>query len=186
MRRKPYQIILLDEFEKAHRDVSNLLLQVLLTDVSCNFDVFTKVFDEGRLTDSQGKLVDFKNTVIILTSNIGSHALYDATSTERSLTHKDDAMQLIKSHFSPEFLNRLDDVIVFNRLTLDNTKAICKIQLQRLSKLLESKKMGIRITPDAEEYLAKKGFSGQLGARPLKRLIQKEIMDPLATMILEV
>ena len=130
--------------------------------------------------------MDFKNTVIILTSNIGSHALYDSTTADRSSTYKEDAIQLIKSYFSPEFLNRLDDVVVFNRLSLEDTKAICKIQLQRLSKLLDSRNLSMVITADAEDYLATKGFSAQLGARPLKRLIQKEIMDPLATMILEV
>nr|QFG07010.1 ATP chaperone [Kremastochrysopsis austriaca] len=171
VRRKPYQIILLDEFEKAHRDVSNLLLQV---------------FDEGRLTDSQGKLVDFKNTVIILTSNIGSHALYDdSTSAESGGNSHKDAIQLVKAHFSPEFVNRLDDVVVFNRLSLEDTKSICQIQLDKLSELLSSKNLSINISSTANEYLAKKGFSAQLGARPLKRLIQKEIMDPLATMILE-
>lgn len=130
--------------------------------------------------------MDFKNTVIILTSNIGSHALYDASTPDRSSTYKEDAMQLIKSYFSPEFLNRLDDVIVFNRLSLEDTKTICKIQLRRLSKLLQSRNLVMEITADAEDYLATKGFSAHLGARPLKRLIQKEIMDPLATMILEV
>lgn len=151
--------------------MSNLLLQV---------------FDEGRLTDSQGKLVDFKNTVIILTSNIGSHALYDNEAIDTgSYETQQDALQLVKAHFSPEFVNRLDDVVVFNRLTLDNTKTICGIQLERLAILLKEKRLHMEISDEAQEYLARKGFSSQLGARPLKRLIQKEIMDPLATMILE-
>jgi ATP-dependent Clp protease ATP-binding subunit ClpB len=141
------------------------------------------VFDEGRLTDSQGKLIDFKNTVIILTSNIGSHALYDADGDTQGSNK--DAIALVKSHFSPEFVNRLDDVVVFNRLTLDNTKAICKIQLERLTALLGAKNLSMEVSEEAHEYLSKKGFSAQLGARPLKRLIQKEVMDPLATMILE-
>lgn len=148
------------------------------------------MFDEGRLTDSQGKLVDFKNTVIILTSNIGSHALYeqsagDDSGASLSTAHK-DAVQLVKEHFSPEFVNRLDDVVVFNRLSLENTKSICAMQLDRLSALLETKSLAIEVSALAHEYLARKGFSAQLGARPLKRLIQREIMDPLATMILEV
>jgi ATP-dependent Clp protease ATP-binding subunit ClpB len=174
VRQRPYQLLLLDEFEKAHREVSNLLLQV---------------FDEGRLTDSQGKEVDFRNTVIILTSNLGSDILANLNSSsnpEEIKQKKDTAMKIVHQHFSPEFVNRLDDVIVFNPLNAESLEGIANIQLAKVKKVLGEKKMNFIVSPEGLKALTSSCTDYQYGARPLKRLIQNSILTPLASAILEV
>ncbi len=163
VRTKPYQVILLDEFEKAHKDVSNLLLQV---------------FDEGRLSDSKGKLVDFRNTVIIMTSNlIQADMIADAP--------PDTIRQLVSERFAPEFVNRLDEIVVFKNLTRDVLLSITHIQLNRVSKLLSDRGISLKISKKLIEFIAEKGFDKKFGARPLKRYIQAKILDPLAYIVLE-
>jgi len=167
VRRRPYAVILFDEIEKAHPDVFNILLQIL---------------DDGRLTDGKGRTVDFKNTVIIMTSNIGSHAISESSGDlESSMPQLMDAL---RSTFRPEFLNRIDDVIVFRRLTKDLIKGIVQLQLKQLIKLLNQKSLTLEIEPSAVEELAREGYDPVYGARPLKRLIQKKIQDRLALMLL--
>ena len=167
VRRKPYSVVLLDEIEKAHPDVFNVLLQVL---------------DDGRLTDGQGRVVDFKNTVVIMTSNIGSQAIMDPDLTpegrERAIQ---EAMRL---HFRPEFLNRIDEIVIFNRLSQEQLDGIVRIQLRQVETRLAEKKIGIEYTPEALQFLATKGFDPVFGARPLKRVIQSEILNPLAREII--
>ena len=179
--RKPYTIVLLDEFEKAHKSVSNLLLQV---------------FDEGRLSDSHGRVADFRNSVIIMTSNLGQQELRDyKTDQDKAASQGKDTgepsvdrltLELVNRYFSPEFVNRIDEVVMFQELQLDAVKDICAVQLNRVKTLLAGRGFEMTITPAAELWLAESGFSPQFGARPLKRLIQSRILDPLATMILEV
>ncbi|MFZ3374208.1 MAG: ATP-dependent chaperone ClpB [Chthoniobacterales bacterium] len=167
VRRKPYSVVLFDEIEKAHRDVFNVLLQVL---------------DDGRITDGQGRTVDFKNTVIIMTSNIGSQFITEEESREaRSRL----VMDSLRAHFPPEFLNRVDEIIIFDRLTEDDLKQIVEIQLRRLTKRLEQQKITLDLSDSAKELIARKGYDPVYGARPLKRTIQKEILDPLSIDILE-
>ena len=167
VRRKPYSVILFDEIEKAHHDVFNVLLQVL---------------DDGRITDGQGRTVDFKNTVIIMTSNIGSQFITEETSSEgRSRL----VMDALRQHFRPEFLNRVDEIIIFDRLKDENLKKIVEIQLRRLTKRLEAQKITLELTDAAKEQIAREGYDPVYGARPLKRAIQKEILDPLSLQILE-
>ncbi len=169
VRRRPYQVILFDEVEKAHPDVFNVLLQVL---------------DDGRLTDSQGRTVDFKNTVIILTSNLGSE--YLAQHTEEDITPKvrDQVMHVVRSAFRPEFLNRLDEILIFHRLTRDNMTHIVEIQLGILRKRLADRNIDLAVDEKAKVWLADIGYDPLYGARPLKRAIQKNIQDPLALKIL--
>ena len=167
VRRKPYSVILFDEIEKAHPDVFNVLLQVL---------------DDGRITDGQGRTVDFKNTVIIMTSNIGSQFITEEESKEARSRLVMDAM---RQHFRPEFLNRIDEVIIFDRLTEDDVKKIVEIQLRRLTKRLEQQKITLDLSSSAKELIAREGYDPVYGARPLKRAIQKEILDPLSIDILE-
>ncbi|MFT7088093.1 MAG: ATP-dependent Clp protease ATP-binding subunit ClpB [Rickettsiales bacterium] len=169
VRRRPYQVILFDEVEKAHGDVFNVLLQVL---------------DDGRLTDSQGHTVNFTNTIIILTSNLGSGFLVDLKEGEKSSTVEDQVMGEVRSHFRPEFLNRLDEIVLFNKLSRDQITNIVDIQFARLAKRLELRKIKIEIDGAAKEYLANKGFDNVYGARPLKRVIQKDIENVLADKIL--
>lgn len=164
VRRRSYQVILFDEVEKAHPDVFNILLQVL---------------DEGRLTDGQGRTVDFRNTVIILTSNLGSELLINKGDEARS-----EVMEIVKRSFKPEFLNRLDEVILFHKLSEQDLKSIVDVQLQYLVKILQSKKIKIELDDGARTWLAENGFDPLYGARPLKRLIQQEIQNKMATMIL--
>jgi ATP-dependent Clp protease ATP-binding subunit ClpB len=164
VRRRSYQVILFDEVEKAHPDAFNLLLQVL---------------DEGRLTDGQGRTVDFKNTIIILTSNLGAKLLI-----EKGDSAKGDVMELLKSAFRPEFLNRLDEIIIFHKLSLDDLIKIVEIQIKQLENLLADKDLQIKLSKQAKEWLAENGFDNAYGARPLKRLIQKEIQNKIAQMIL--
>ncbi len=167
VRRKPYSVILFDEIEKAHHDVFNVLLQVL---------------DDGRITDGQGRTVDFKNTVIIMTSNIGSQFITEETSSEgRSRL----VMDALRQHFRPEFINRVDEIIIFDRLTDEDLKKIVEIQLRRLTKRLESQKITLQLSDAAKELVAREGHDPVYGARPLKRAIQKQILDPLSLQILE-
>jgi len=167
VRRKPYSVILFDEIEKAHQDVFNVLLQVL---------------DDGRITDGQGRTVDFKNTVIIMTSNIGSQFITEEESREaRSRL----IMDALRQHFRPEFLNRVDEIVIFDRLTEDDLKKIVEIQLKRLSKRLEQQKITLDLSDSAKALLAREGYDPVYGARPLRRTIQKEILDPLSIDILE-
>ncbi len=170
VRRRPYQVILFDEVEKAHPDVFNVLLQVL---------------DDGRLTDSQGHVVDFRNTLIVLTSNLGSEYLAALPEGAPASQAREQVMQVVRATFRPEFLNRLDEIILFNRLGREQMRDIVEIQLRRLRKLLEDRRITLDITDAAKDWLAKAGYDPVYGARPLKRMIQRHLQDPLATMILE-
>jgi ATP-dependent Clp protease ATP-binding subunit ClpB len=176
VRRKPYSVVLLDEIEKAHPDVWNVLLQVL---------------DDGRLTDNKGRVVNFKNTIIIMTSNIGSHLIQEAfeqvdernveAATERA---KVEVMNLLRNTIRPEFLNRVDDIIMFHPLLRKEIRNIIHIQLGQLKKLVEESGIRLRFTDYTIDYLSENGFDPQFGARPLKRLIQKEIVNSLSKRIL--
>jgi len=170
VRRRPYQVVLFDEVEKAHPDVFNVLLQVL---------------DDGRLTDGQGRTVDFRNTIIVLTSNLGSEylaALPEGASAEDA---REQVMAVVRASFRPEFLNRLDEIILFNRLGRAQMGGIVKIQLQRLEKLLADRRITLDISDEAIDWLADAGYDPVYGARPLKRAIQRHLQDPLATAVLE-
>ena len=167
IRRRPYAVILFDEIEKAHPDVFNVLLQIL---------------DDGRLTDGKGRTVSFKNSVIIMTSNIGSHAISETSGDIESAMPQ--LMEALRSTFRPEFLNRIDDVIVFHRLTKDLIKGIVQLQLKQLGKILDQKNLVLEVENSAVEELAREGYDPVYGARPLKRLIQKKIQDRLALMLL--
>ena len=171
IRRKPYQVILLDEIEKAHSDIYNILLQV---------------FDDGRLTDSHGRVVNFKNTIIIMTSNIGAEHINfsDDQKSKIEIFTKEKVFEEIKVNFKPEFINRIDEIILFNRLTKNEMREILKIQVKDLSKLLKDKKIKINIDKNAEDWLINEGFSASYGARPLKRVVQNFIEDKLALMII--
>jgi ATP-dependent Clp protease ATP-binding subunit ClpB len=169
VRRRPYQVVLFDEIEKAHPDVFNVLLQVL---------------DDGRLTDGQGHTVDFRNTLIVMTSNLGSELLVNQPEGEDIDAVRDQVMAVVRSSFRPEFLNRVDEIILFHRLKRDEMSRIVDIQMRRLAKLLEERKITIVLEPSAREWLADKGWDPAYGARPLKRVIQKSVQDPLAEMIL--
>jgi ATP-dependent Clp protease ATP-binding subunit ClpC len=176
VRRKPFSVVLFDEIEKAHPDVFNILLQIL---------------EDGRLTDSQGRSVDFKNTVIIMTSNLGTAELrkkklgFSQESDELNYTQiKEKVMEALKGHFRPEFLNRIDEVIVFHELTLDEVKQIVDLLLKRVREQLASKGLDIVLTDEAKELLAHKGYDPQLGARPLRRAIQQLLEDPLSERVL--
>jgi ATP-dependent Clp protease ATP-binding subunit ClpB len=169
VRRRPYQVILFDEVEKAHPEVFNVLLQVL---------------DDGILTDGQGRRVDFKQTLIVLTSNLGSHALSQLPDGSDSATAKGDVMDAVRAHFRPEFLNRLDDMIVFDRLTRADMDGIVRIQLRRLMARLAGRDITLDLDENAYAWLAHDGYDPVFGARPLKRTIQRSLQDPLAEMIL--
>ncbi len=170
IRRRPYQVILFDEIEKAHADVFNVLLQVL---------------DDGRLTDGQGRTVDFRNALIIMTSNIGSEILVNQGEGEDTGAVREPVMELVRAHFRPEFLNRLDEIILFHRLKREQMAAIVDIQIARLQKLLDDRKVTLKLDNAAREWLSEKGYDPAYGARPLKRVIQKSLQDPLAEMTLE-
>ncbi len=171
VRRHPYSVVLLDEVEKAHPDVFNILLQVL---------------DDGRITDSQGRTVDFRNTVIVMTSNIGSDHILDVAGDESQFTEMQErVLAALRSHFRPEFLNRVDDLIIFHPLSKDELRSIVAIQLKRLYKLLADQKIALHISESAIDYVADKGYDPVYGARPLKRAIQRELENPIATKILE-
>ncbi|MCX5581228.1 ATP-dependent chaperone ClpB [Kaistia terrae] len=169
VRRRPYQVVLFDEVEKAHPDVFNVLLQVL---------------DDGRLTDGQGRTVDFKNTIIIMTSNLGSDYLAHLRDDEDVDGVREQVMAVVRGHFRPEFLNRLDDIILFHRLKKTEMGKIVEIQLGRLAKLLEERKVTLELDDTARTWLADKGYDPAYGARPLKRVIQRYVQDPLADKIL--
>jgi ATP-dependent Clp protease ATP-binding subunit ClpB len=169
VRRRPYQVILFDEIEKAHPDVFNVLLQVL---------------DDGRLTDGQGHTVDFRNTLIVMTSNLGADFLVNQPDGEDTDAVRDQVMAVVRSAFRPEFLNRIDEIILFHRLKKSEMTRIVDIQMTRLQKLLDDRKIVITLEPSAREWLAEKGWDPAYGARPLKRVIQKSVQDPLAEMIL--
>ncbi len=169
VRRRPYQVVLFDEIEKAHPDVFNVLLQVL---------------DDGRLTDGQGRTVDFKNTLIIMTSNLGSEFLVMQKEGEDSSAVHGEVMQVVRAHFRPEFLNRIDEIILFNRLQREDMGAIVDIQFKRLQKLLEDRKITLHPDAKARDWLATKGYDPTYGARPLKRVMQKELQDALAERLL--
>ncbi|MGH6986402.1 MAG: ATP-dependent chaperone ClpB [Caulobacteraceae bacterium] len=169
VRRRPYQVVLFDEIEKAHRDVFNVLLQVL---------------DDGRLTDGQGRTVDFRNTLIIMTSNLGSEFLAAQGEGEDVEAVRPMVMEAVRRHFRPEFLNRIDEIILFHRLGREQMDAIVKIQLQRVDRLLEGRRMAIALDPAALHWLGERGYDPVYGARPLRRVIQKELIDPIARKLL--
>ncbi|MBM3557406.1 MAG: AAA family ATPase, partial [Alphaproteobacteria bacterium] len=169
VRRRPYQVILFDEIEKAHPDVFNVLLQVL---------------DDGRLTDGQGRTVDFRNTLIVLTSNLGSEHLAQNAEAEIPGPVRDKVMAAVRAAFRPEFLNRLDEIILFRRLSRDNMTGIVDIQLERLKALLTERKIRLELDAAAKQWLADAGYDPIYGARPLKRAIQRELQNPLAAKIL--
>jgi len=169
VRRRPYQVVLFDEIEKAHPDVFNVLLQVL---------------DDGRLTDGQGRTVDFRNTLIVMTSNLGAEYLVAQGEGEDTDAVRDQVMAEVRAHFRPEFLNRVDEIILFHRLKREHMGRIVDIQIERLQKLLEDRKIAIALDARAREWLAEKGYDPAYGARPLKRAIQKFVQDPLADLIL--
>jgi len=172
VRRRPYSVVLFDEIEKAHHDVFNILLQVL---------------DDGRLTDGQGRTVDFKNVIIILTSNIGSHRILEyrgAFEGDEYRRMKDAVLDELRSHFRPEFLNRLDEIIVFHALAEDDLKKIVEIQLAGLRARLEERHITLELSDEARTRLVREGYDPVYGARPLKRAIQREIETPLARRLL--
>jgi len=167
VRRKPYSVVLFDEIEKAHHDVFNVLLQVL---------------DDGRITDGQGRTVDFKNAVIIMTSNIGSQYIIDADNAEQREAR---VLEALRAHFRPEFLNRIDEIIIFDRLDDTDLKQIVEIQVDRLIKRLAAQKLTLTLSDAAKLHLAREGYDPVYGARPLKRVIQRELLDPLSLELLE-
>ncbi|WP_076866607.1 ATP-dependent chaperone ClpB [Bradyrhizobium mercantei] len=169
VRRRPYQVVLFDEIEKAHPDVFNVLLQVL---------------DDGRLTDGQGRTVDFRNTLIIMTSNIGAEYLVNQPEGQSTSAVREQVMNMVRAHFRPEFLNRIDEIILFHRLQKSDMGRIVEIQFARLRRLLEDRKIDLELEPKARDWLAEKGWDPAYGARPLKRVIQRSVQDPLAEMIL--
>jgi ATP-dependent Clp protease ATP-binding subunit ClpB len=168
VRRRPYSVILLDEIEKAHTDVFNVLLQVL---------------DDGRLTDGQGRTVDFRNTVVIMTSNLGSEHIMDARLGEDEIAER--VMAVVRAHFRPEFLNRVDEIVIFHRLTPEHLRQIVDIQVAALERRLAERRIELELTEEARAWLAEHGYDPSYGARPLKRLIQREIADPLALALLK-
>jgi ATP-dependent Clp protease ATP-binding subunit ClpB len=169
VRRRPYQVVLFDEIEKAHPDVFNVLLQVL---------------DDGRLTDGQGRTVDFKNTLIIMTSNIGSEYLVNQKEGDDTTAVREYVLAEVKLKFRPEFLNRIDEIILFHRLKREQMTAIVDIQMGRLQRLLADRKITLKLDDAARTWLANRGYDPAYGARPLKRVIQKYVQDPLAEQIL--
>jgi ATP-dependent Clp protease ATP-binding subunit ClpB len=169
VRRRPYQVVLFDEVEKAHPDVFNVLLQVL---------------DDGRLTDGQGRTVDFRNTLIIMTSNMGSEFLANLADGDDVETARPLVMDVVRRHFRPEFLNRIDEIILFKRLGRAEMDNIVRIQLKRVEKLLADRRMTLALDDAAAHWLAERGYDPVYGARPLKRVIQKDLVDPIARKLL--
>jgi ATP-dependent Clp protease ATP-binding subunit ClpB len=169
VRRRPYQVVLFDEIEKAHPDVFNVLLQVL---------------DDGRLTDGQGHTVGFRNTLVVMTSNLGAEYLVNQPEGQDTDAVRDPVMAAVRARFRPEFLNRVDEIILFHRLKRDQMARIVDIQMQRLDKLLEERKIAVELDPAARDWLAERGYDPTYGARPLRRVIQKHLQDPLAELIL--
>jgi ATP-dependent Clp protease ATP-binding subunit ClpB len=167
VRRKPYSVVLFDEVEKAHPDVFNVLLQVL---------------DDGRITDGQGRTVDFRNTVLIMTSNIGSQFILGETNTEQ---REAAVMEALRGHFRPEFLNRIDEIVIFDRLNRENLTTIVDLQLDRVRKRLAKQGLGLALTEETKEFVGNQGYDPVYGARPLKRAIQHHLLDPLSLDVLE-
>jgi ATP-dependent Clp protease ATP-binding subunit ClpB len=174
VRRRPYAVILFDEIEKAHPEVFNIMLQIL---------------DDGRLTDSKGRVVNFKNTVIIMTSNVGSQYIHEYQQSVKSPAQEEEMRQKVEEElhrsFKPEFLNRIDDIIIFHALGMEHIKRIVEIQLRRLTSMIEDRGLSIEVSDPAKEFLAREGFDPAFGARPLKRALQKLVIDPMAIRILE-
>ncbi len=170
VRRRPYSVVLFDEVEKAHTDVFNVLLQIL---------------DDGRLTDGHGRVVNFKNTVVIMTSNVGSGEWKVESGEWNDQEARRSALYVLRSTFRPEFLNRVDEIIVFRPLSREQIGQIVEIQLGRLRKLLADRKLSLELTPQAREQLAEEGYDPMYGARPLKRVIQQRLQNPLAFKILQ-
>ena len=171
VRRKPYSVVLFDEIEKAHPDVFNVLLQVL---------------DDGRITDSQGRTVDFKNTILIMTSNIGAMQLLEGIDDDGNIRPEaeEGVMGQLRAHFRPEFLNRLDEIILFKPLTKQNISGIVKLIIADLNKRLADRELSLELTPDAEAYIVEQAYDPVYGARPLKRFIQKHVETLAAKLIL--
>jgi ATP-dependent Clp protease ATP-binding subunit ClpB len=169
VRRRPYSVLLFDEIEKAHPDVFNVLLQLL---------------DDGRLTDGQGRTVDFRNTVVIMTSNIGSPIIQEMALSGDMSEMRQRVMEAVQMHFRPEFLNRIDEIILFQSLSVDQIKSIVDIQLELLRKRLAERKLTLELTDVAKQALALAGYDPVYGARPLKRAIQRQVVDPLAQHLL--
>jgi ATP-dependent Clp protease ATP-binding subunit ClpB len=170
VRRRPYAVILLDEIEKAHREVFNILLQVL---------------DDGRLTDGHGRTVDFRNTVVIMTSNIGSQWIRDLAGEENEARMRERVTEALKTEFLPEFLNRVDEVVIFHPLGREHIKAIVELQLKDLQKRLAERRLALTLTEAAKQRLADEGYDPVYGARPLRRVIQQRIENPLSLRLLE-
>jgi ATP-dependent Clp protease ATP-binding subunit ClpB len=168
VRRRPYSVVLFDEVEKAHQDVFNVLLQVL---------------DDGRLTDGQGHTVDFRNTVLIMTSNLGSQFILDPTESDEVIRER--VMAAVREHFRPEFLNRLDETLIFNRLTRQHLRRIVDVQLERVRARFAQRDLTLELTDAAKDWLADRGFDPVYGARPLKRVIRKELEDQVALALLD-
>jgi ATP-dependent Clp protease ATP-binding subunit ClpB len=170
VRRRPYAVVLFDEVEKAHHEVLNVLLQLL---------------DDGRLTDGKGRTVDFKNAVVIMTSNLGSSYLAERGGLALDEGARRQIMDGLRDHFRPEFLNRIDEIIIFHPLSREHMKAIIDIQLRGLMKRLEDRKIRVTLTDGAREWLLREGYDPAYGARPLRRAIQRQVLDPLAMRLLE-
>ena len=170
VRRRPYSVVLFDEIEKAHPEVFNVFLQIL---------------DDGRLTDGQGRTVDFRNTVLIMTSNIGSQFLAELSESSERDEMERRVLDALRAHFKPEFLNRIDDVILYHQLDRSQIGTISQIQLERVQGLLAERRITLEVSPEAMNLVADRGYDPQYGARPLKRTIQSMIQDPLATQLLE-
>jgi ATP-dependent Clp protease ATP-binding subunit ClpB len=168
VRRRPYSVVLLDEVEKAHPEVFDALLQVL---------------DDGRLTDGQGRTVDFRQSVVIMTSNLGSQFILDPTASEESV--REQVMSAVRSHFKPEFLNRLDDILVFHRLTKEELRRIVDVQLVRVAERFGQRDLTLEVTDAARDWLADRGFDPVYGARPLKRVLRRELEDRAALLLLD-
>jgi ATP-dependent Clp protease ATP-binding subunit ClpB len=169
VRRRPYSVVLMDEIEKAHPDVFNVLLQIL---------------DDGRLTDGQGRTVDFTNTIVIMTSNVGSQLIQELAGGDPDEMRK-RVTEALRAQFRPEFLNRIDEIVIFNSLDIELIKEIVDIQLKHLRALLAERKIGLELTDAAKEMIAREGYDPVYGARPLKRALQREVQNPLAVRILE-
>jgi ATP-dependent Clp protease ATP-binding subunit ClpA len=178
IRRRPYSVILFDEIEKAHPDIFNMMLQIL---------------DDGRLTDGQGRTVDFRNTIIIMTSNVGSHVIQESSAIGFSVNHKvrngqEDVrkrlLDALRQTFRPEFLNRVDDIIVFNTLSKEHLSVIIDLQLGHVSKMLADRGVKLEVTPAAKEAIMNEGYDAAYGARPMRRAIQRLVQDPLALRLL--
>lgn len=173
VRRKPYAVVLLDELEKAHKDVANVLLQVL---------------DEGFIHDSKGRKIDFRNTIVVMTSNLGAHLLAeqsDMVNAADSIVLKEQILQIVRQHFSPEFTNRIDELVIFNRLSQNNITDIVDVRLKEVAGRMADRKIKIQVSQPAKVWLGEHGYEPVFGARPLNRLIQQQVLNPLARLIID-